>query len=312
MKYNRLLALLTLIMPLIASAQPQTWPHRGTHVDKWTNPDKSPYFWSIKQLRDVTNLTETATSFDSLGLTQRVTVGKYSTTGGPRFLLTGGSTRTEYDSGWPLSTNYYPPNPTVEWTFFDESFAQGIATRDYSDGSSWFRVRTSDALIRWHAYDTQYCSSPASITATVVSLWRVPEQRNEPWLTLTKSTIHPGEDVLVPLPRRLGGFLFCMDFDHCITCGESCNLWPPLATVPPPAASPSMIGSPAGIAMGSKGPTITILGITGDVYWIDKSATLSGPWSHVGELTIGEEATGTWEDLEPMRGSTFYQMGKRQ
>jgi len=308
MKSTRLLALLTLTIPLIASAQPQAWPARGTHVDKWTNPNNTPTFWRNQQLRDVTNLTEVSTTFDSLGLTQQVITSKCSTAGGPRFMLTGGSTTVEYDSGWPLSTNWTVPDPTRAWTTFEESFAQGIAMRNYSDGSSWFRIRTSDALIRWHARDTQYCSLPTNITATVVSLWRVPEQRSEPWLTLTKSTIHPGEDIILPLPRRLGGFLFCMDFDHCITCGESCNLWPPLASIPPATGSPSMVGSPAGITMGSKGPKITMLGITGDKHGIDKSASLAGPWSRVGELTIGEEAIGEWEDQESVRGSAFYQI----
>jgi len=277
-------------------------------VDKWTNPDKSPSFWKVQQLKDVTNLTEVSTAFDSLGLTQYVVTAKCSTTGGPRFMLTGGSTRVDYDSGWPLGTNYGAPNPTLAWTTFEESFAQGVATRNNPDGSSWFRIRTSDALIRWHAYDTQTCSV-TGLTATVASLWRVPEQRDPPWLTLTKSTIRPGQDVVVPLPRRLGGFLFCMTFDNCLTCdGTACDQWPPLSPVPPVTGSPSLIGSPTGITMGSKGPKITMLGITGDKHGIDKSASLTGPWNQVGELTIGEEAIGEWEDSEPVRGAAFYQI----
>lgn len=309
MKSYRLAALLTLILPLITSAQPQTYPQRGTHVDKWTNPDKSPSFWRVQQLKDITNLTETTTAFDSLGLTQRVIVAKCSTAGGPRFQLTGGSTRTEYDSGWPLSTNWTAPSPQTYWTTFEESFAQGIATRNYSDGSSWFRIRTSDAVIRWHGYDTQHCNVSTGLTATVASLWRLPEQRDPPWLTLTKNTIRPGSDVIVPLPRRLGGFLFCMTFDNCLTCdGASCDQWPPITPVPPVNASSRMSASPAGISMGSKGPKVTMLGITGDTHQISKSASLSGPWNQVGELSIGEEAIGIWEDSEPVRGAAFYQI----
>lgn len=315
MKSHRLVALLTMIIPIIVSAQPQTWPQRGTHVDKWTNPDKSPFFWKVQQLKDITNLTEISTSFDSLGLTQRVTIYRCSTAGGPRFQLTGGSTRVDYDSGWPLSTNRTVPFPEPYWTTFEESFAQGIATRTYADGSSWFRIRTSDAVIRWHNYDTQHCSVVTGLTATVASIWRLPEQRDPPWLTLTKNSLSPGGEVIVPLPRRLGGFIFCMDFQSCMTCdGSACDRWEPL-TVPPSmnqsSRSSGMGASPAGISMGAKGPKITILGITGDVFAIDRTSDLGGSWSHVGDLTIGEEAIGTWEDSEPVRGAAFYRVQAR-
>lgn len=304
--------LLAILLPIISSAQPQTWPQRGTHVDKWTNPDKSPFFWRVQQLKDITNLTETTTSFDWIGLTQQVTVSRCSTAGGPRFQLTGGSTRVEYDSGWPTSTNWTAPAPEAYWTTFEESFAQGIATRTYADGSSWFRIRTSDALIRWHGYDTQHCNVATGLTATVASLWRNPEQRDPPWITLTKNTIRPGEDIIVPLPRRLGGFLFCMDFQSCLTCdGSACDRWPPLTVPPslnPSSASSGMGGSPAGISIGSKGPKVTMLGITGDTHTVDRATNLAGPWGRVGELIIGEEAIGTWEDSEPVRGAAFYQV----
>jgi hypothetical protein len=69
-----------------------------------------------------------------------------------------------------------------------------------------------------------------------------------------------------------------------------------------------MIGSPAGLTMGSKGPKITMLGITGDKHGIDKATSLIGPWNQVGELTIGEEAIGEWEDQESIRGAVFYQV----
>ena len=69
-----------------------------------------------------------------------------------------------------------------------------------------------------------------------------------------------------------------------------------------------MSGSPAGITMGQKGPKITMLGITGDTHGIDKATSLVGPWNHVGELRIGEEAIGEWEDSEPLRGTAFYQV----